>query len=449
MRDIRIWTVETKRCEAVWLGNLLTLCGCQVWKGNLCKDSLEIMCEKNGKGFQYLDILLFDIIDADFCNTLAAMYSGGDIWISGEGDYWFQAFWRGVSDKLEMNDSTTIIELMRGLCSFIAEDMSETEGILKLTSEYVASDNALARNIYTINELFCSRHIDYSQYRSYGVLRGTISQVENWYQSQAASAYRGLTFNETFAFTYVQNMINDAYVKARVSGGFDVRIVLRNANYLLKCNPSSAAVQFLKLRILRNCIHYPESPDEVLMWISDRSADEYRGRAYCEMGDIARENPNAVFNHTAVEYFERADDGNLEEYCGLYKLGYIFEQRGGQDPAWLELAIEMYSKVMDYIEQIMRDEYYRTPQEFEYFYKAWFGLIKVRTERDNMLNHMSDARRGQYEQELKMLSEKIMNYHQLYFWNKFYGAGKKYNDALSVMGDKMRNIVSLIKTTVI
>lgn len=447
MRDIRIWSVPTKRCEAVWLGNLLTLCGCQVWKGSLSNSSLNVICGYNGS--QYMDILLFEKIEADFFSAFARLYSGGRVWICGESDCWPQSFWWGMSGRLELFDKTAIVELMRELCPFIVGEAGEMEGILALVSEYVASNNALARNMYTINELFCSRHIDYSQYGSYGVLRDAIFQVERWYQDHSESVNKMMTFNEIFAFTYIQNMINDAYIKAHVPGGFDVRIVLGNANYLLKCNPSSDAVQFLKLRILRNCIHYQESPDELLTWISHRSAYEYRGRAFCEMGDIARENPNAVFSFPAEEYFERANDGNWEEFCGLYKLGYLFEQKGEQNPAWFGRALEMYSTVMDYIEQASPDEYYRTPQEFEYFYKAYYGLLKVQIERDRMLGNITDALRRHYQQELKELSERIMGYRQLYFWDRFYGTVGESNEALSVMGEKAGKIVSLIETTAI
>lgn len=447
MRDIRIWSVPTKRCEAVWLGNLLTLCGCQVWKGNLSKSSLEDISKYTGS--QYMDILLFERIEAEFISVLSRLYLGARVWISGEGDDWSRSLGWGMSRQLDLFDKTSIVDLMGGLCSHIVEDTSEIEGISIIVSEYVSLGHALARNIYTINELFCSRHIDYSQYASYGVLRDAISQVEKWYQDHTKTVSKVITFCETFAITYIQNMINDAYVKARVPGGFDVRIVLSNANYLLKCDPSSDATQFLKLRIFRNCIHYKESPDELLTWISHRSAYEYKGRAFCEMGDIVRENPNAIFSAPAEEYFEQADDGNWEEYCGLYKLGFTYEQKGEQNPEWFERARKMYSKVMDYIEQVSPDECYRTPQEFEYFYKAYYGYIKVRIERDRMLGNITDALRKRYQQELKELSERIMGYQQLCFWNKFYGTGKESDEALSVMGEKVRNIVALIETTVI
>lgn len=147
-----------------------------------------------------------------------------------------------------------------------------------------------------------------------------ITQVEEWYHKYAPSSYyyMPMSYSETFALTYIQNMIDDAYVKARVTGGFEVRVILGNVNYLLKCDSTSDAALFLKLRILRNCINYPESPDEILSEIVTRSAVEYRGRAYCEMGDISRENPNKVFELTAEKYFEKGIRQNPEENCEIF-----------------------------------------------------------------------------------------------------------------------------------
>lgn len=444
MRNFRIWSIETKRCEAVWLGYLLTLCGCQVWRGSLSDSSLNIMV--GNTEYQYVDVLLFDSIDEKLCNRLVAIHSKGRVWISGKGQYWDIPFWWGVSDELEMSDSTTLIGLMNDLCSFIVDDENEKEGIRGLTLAYVEHNNALVRNIYIINELFCSRQIDYSLYESRDVLVKAIAQVEEWYLRRAPSSYyhRPISFSETFALTYIQNMIDDAFVKAKVTGGFDVRVILSNANYLLNCDPASDAALFLKLRILRNCLNYPESPDEVLKEVVARSAEEYRGRAYCEMGDICRENRDKIFDFAAAEYFEKGVSQNPEEYCGLYKLGYLYGQKGQQDSAWLEKAETKYLQVIDYLEQTARPVY-RTPQEFEYYYKAGYGLIKSQIEKDQMSGYMSDGKREDYQQLLEKLMEGMGGYQQLYFWHKFYGEGAEYDNVLFCMKEKMGKIRSIVQ----
>lgn len=155
MRNFRLWSIETKRCEAVWLGYLLTLCGCQVWKGSLSNDSINIMCGSAER--QYIDVLLFDIIDEEFCNRLEAGYPGRRVWVSGDGEYWIRSFWWGMSGRIEVSEPATLVNLMDGLGNLMAKDADEKEDIMRLTSAYVENNNALARNIYTINDLFCSR----------------------------------------------------------------------------------------------------------------------------------------------------------------------------------------------------------------------------------------------------------------------------------------------------
>ena len=444
MRNFRLWSIETKRCEAVWLGYFLTLCGCQVWKGPLSNDSFKIMCRSTEH--QYIDVLLFDIIDEEFCNRLATINPGTRVWISGDGEYWAGSFWWGVSSRIEMSKPDTLINLMDGLGNLIAKDIEEKESIIKLASAYVEHNNTLVRNIYTINELFCSRQINYSLYRSKNILMDAITQVEEWYHRYAPLAYhyKPMSFSETFAFTYIQNMIDDAYVKARVTGGFDVRVILGNVNYLLKCDPTSDAALFLKLRILRNCINYPESPDEILKEIVTQSAEEYRGRAYCEMGDISRENSNKVFELTAEKYFEKGVSQSPEEYCGLYKLGYLYGQKSQYGFAWLKEAEVRYQQVIDYIQWTTK-LMYSIPQEFEYYYKACYGLIKSQIEEDRMAGYLSDEQKARYRDSLTNFMQKTESYQRLYFWNKFYGEGLEYRNALFCMAEKMEKIESLME----
>lgn len=441
MKNIRIWSKETKRNEAVWLGYLLTLCGHQVWKGRLSEESFPLMCQNNGIDGEYVEILLFDILgspETEFCNKLAMVNRGGMIWISGDGRYWFGALHWGISVQLNMRKASTLIELMDGLVTLMDEEPNERKGILRLTSEYTAQNNALAGSMYTIQELFCSRRINYSEYQNKQVLLDAIGQVESWYREYAVFVYKNLSFSEEFALTYIQNMIDEAYIKAHVPGGFDVRVILRNANYLLKCDPGSTAILFLKLQILRNCINYQENPDSLLEEIISRTVIEYRGRAYCEMGDILRENPDKVFKHSALEYYAQADDNNPEGYCGLYKLGYQYGEKGSNHPAWLDKAQEKYGQVISNLSYIAPR--YRTPQEFEYFYKACYGKVKSGMEKDKVLGNMTDERKQYYQNELYDMIKGIKDYESLTFWEDFYIDEAMRTKVLAFMGEKMQSI---------
>lgn len=441
MENIRIWSKETKRSEAAWLGYLLTLCGWQVWKERVVEDSLSKMCDD--EGYQYVDILLFDYVDIGFCEKMALMHPGGMFCVSGDGWQQVKMRWWERCPQLVMADVSTLLNLTDKLCNFMTRDADEHEGVLRLASAYVAEENSLVRSMYTIHELFCSRRVDYREYENKGLLMDAINQMEGWYRGYAVSVHKKVAFSEEFALTYIQNMIDDAYVKAHVRGGFDVSIIFRNANYLLKRNSGYTAVWFLKLQILRNCINYTEWPDEVLKQFVSRSAPEYRGRAYCEIGDISRENPNKIFKLSPEEYFEKVDDGNPEGYCGLYKLGFLYGKRGIEAFPGADEAEDKYAKVIGYISRIAPE--YRTPQEFEYYYKASYGRLKLQIEKDRAYGRLSAGKMLYYEEKLDDLIMGIQDFDQLLFWSEFYRTGVERERALSFMREKMGRIKELME----
>lgn len=441
MENIRIWSKETKRIEAVWLGYLLTLCGWQVWKGRLIEDGFPKV--RTDEEYQYVDILLFDSVDIGLCERLAVMHPSGMFCVSGDGWQQVRMRWWERCPQLTMSDGLTLLGLMDKLCNFMTRDADEHEGVLRLMSAYVAKGNALVRNMYTIHELFCSRRVNYGAYENKGLLMDAISQVESWYREYAVSVPKKAVFSEEFALTYIQNMIDDAYVKAHVTGGFDVSIIFRNANYLLKRNSGYTAVWLLKLQILRNCINYTEWPDDVLKQFISRSAPEYRGRAYCEIGDISRENPNKIFKFSPEEYFEKADDGNPEGYCGLYKLGFLYGKGGVGTFPGADEAEEKYTKVIEYINRIAPE--YRTPQEFEYYYKASYGRLKLQIEKDRAYDRLSDVKMLYYEKRLNELITGIQDFGKLLFWSEFYGIDEEREQALSFMREKMGHIEELME----
>lgn len=437
MENVRIWSKETKRSEAVWLEYLLILCGCQVWKGILDGNCLDRVFTNTGS--QYIDIFLFDVVDEELCSKLETGHPRGRICISGDSRWNMISFWCELSCQLKLAEPLTLLELMENICDLIVSDTNDRDGILRLASAYAAYDNLLAQNMYTIQELFCSRRVNYSGYHNRDMLLKAIEQVENWYHEYAAAYSKRRTFGESFAFTYIQNLLDEAYIKARIRGGFDTRMILQNTNYLVKCTPDSNAVLLLKLRILRNCINYQESPDMLLKRYIVRAAEEYWGKAYSEMGDMSRENPDKVFDYSPVEYFNLACEQNPELYSGLYKLGYLYERKHKH----LDSAERNYNLVMEQIGNIKLK--YRTPQEYEYYYKAFYGKIRCQVKRDKINNCLSDEKKEKYRIELKSLLKEAKEFKQLSFWKDFYGSGESKNKAMALMREKMQNYNSLVE----
>ena len=296
MRDIRIWCEDNKRCEAVWLSHLLTLCGYQVWIGRLSEADRKYkrMADQN----RYVDILLFKFIDRRICDYFIDYDTGRGIWVCGLAKSEIKVFLQdpfvwGVSKQLDTRRPESLKSLMSILSGTITANSNEKAAILRLTDLFIERNNELSKCIYTIQETFCSRKIDYTRYRNVGILFDAISDVEKWLDNYIEKLVDKLTYVEMFAIIYLQNLINEGYIKARKTGGYDAKVMLRNANYLLRSEIETAAVHFLKLQILHNCISFSERPDDILNVIVRQSRSEYISRAYCEMGDIYREEKTA------------------------------------------------------------------------------------------------------------------------------------------------------------
>ena len=331
MKDIRIWAENAKRCEAVWLGYLLTLCGCQVWKGQLeedCQGGKEIDNHQ-----QYVNIILRDNLHAF-----------------------------GTCKALDINHTESLLDLMDDLCKLIAKNPFERSAILRITSLFINHDNLLSRCIYTIEELFCSRRINYTEYQNFDVLIHSVSQVETWLNEFIRKLGKELTYSEMFTILYLQNLINEGYIKARRRGGYDTSLILQNANYLLNHEVETDAVHFLKLQILHNSINFSERPDDILKTIMQQSKPEYMSKALCEVGDIYREKTGKTGDYEVADYYEEADTEDVDSYRGIYRAGLVYEEKGNINFKWYERAEEKYEQVIQLIEKI--DLTYRTPQEY-------------------------------------------------------------------------------------
>lgn len=445
MRNIRIWAEDNKRCEASWLGYLLTLCGCQVWKGQIAGESTGI--SKNSGRHRYVDILLAGDEADELSTHFLEQYTGGIIWYSGE----FQSsalicnnpYVRGFSEELQIDRSESIKSLMCGLCEIITENSNERISIMRLADSFVQQSNMLPCCIYTISEMFCSRRIDYSEYDNIGVLFQAISAVEEWLKNFTHGVDGSLTYPEMFTIVYLQNLLDEGYVKARKRGGYDTSLLLRNANYILKYESEASAVQLLKLKILHNCINFSERPDDILQIILEQSEQEYISEALCEMGDIFREDGSKVSDREAVEYYEAVDQRDIGSYRGLYRAGLAYEEKAKISFEWYEKAKEKYEQVVGLIERIKLKD--RNPQEFEYLHKAQYGVIKMSVELDKANERLTQEKKDFYQKELELLIEECAEYNQIVFLKKMYDREEVYHNIQLLMDEKMNKVKSWAK----
>ena len=438
MRDIRIWSEDNKRCEAVWINHLLTLCGCQVWLGRLSEAE-----QKYEKTDQYVDILLFTDIKSGFCDIFINQNAGSGIWVCGRAktgieDYLRGPFIWGVCEEIKIERPESLKELIRILSGTIAENQKEKAAILNLADLFTVQNNMLSRCIYTIQEMFCSRRIDYSKYQNVGILFKAITDTEEWLQTYLERLKDKLSYVEMFAIIYLQNLINEGYVKARSTGGYDAMVMLRNANYLLRSEKETAAVWFLKLQILHNCISFIERPDDILNLIKAWSKPEYISRAFCEVGDIYREEKYKSSDLEVVDYYENADDHDIENYRGLYRAGLVYEEKGDLNFTWYQNARKKYEMVKRLISDINIAD--RTPQEFEYFYKARYGRIKMSIRFDCSNGSMTYEKEESYCKELKDLISECKKFEDVGFLKKLYGEGDTLTTIKNLMNEKMEKV---------
>lgn len=442
-RDIRIWSGEEKRCEALWLSYLLTLCGHQVWKGRL-EPKEETAYSETG-WYDYVDIVLLDKKEQGSERLFFKGALLGTTWICGDlqdVDLFLGGLrLGGVSDELSMGQPQSMYALMDGLCEIITEDEKESESIQLLTDFFMQQENELSCCIYTISEMFCSRRIDYSKYEHVKVLHQAISSIEKWLKNYTYSLSGSMTYPEMFTVVYLQNLLNEGYVKARKYGGYDVNLLLQNTDYMLKYEEDSEAVLFLKLQILHNSVYFQDSIDDILKEIAERVKPEYVSGAFCEAADIIREDKSQDFATEAVDYYEKLNINDIESYRGLYRAGLAYEGKAG---IFYKKASDKYRMVRKLLNEV--SEEYRTPQEFEYFYKAEFGEINVAVELDKENGRLTAGKRTEYQQKLKSLEQKCSNFKNIKFFEKMYQKEEVYQTILGLMGEKMGKVQNWAKT---
>ena len=100
----------------------------------------------------------------------------------------------------------------------------------------------------------------------------------------------------------------------------------------------------------------------------------------------------------------------------------------------------MYNCVIKLIEKI--NIIYRTPQEFEYFYKAQYGSIKMSIILDK--DCLTDERKQIYYEKLNILRNEIVNYDRVLSFEKLYGRNGWTQDIYSLMSEKMSKIQNWI-----
>lgn len=444
MNNIRIWSEDNKRCEAIWLGYLLTLCGCQVWKGQFDARCCNIL--KADDRYRYVDILLLDSGNDErhtqYVKGIRCLSESKQLSVFVHN----HSYVLKPSVPLELDQPKSLEGLMSELSKFIVTNTKERLAVLRLTNLFVKKENALSRCIYTITEMFCSRRINYAEYRSVDVLIQAISEVEEWlhdYISGISNAST-LTYVEMFTIIYLQNLVDEAYIKAKQRGGYDVSRLLRNANYMLSHEVETDAVLFLKLQILHNSVNFVERPDEILRTILNQSPPEYIDKAFCEVGDIYREDRSKVPDMDIVDYYEAINCSDIQNFSGLYRAGLVYQERGKVNFKWYREAREKYKQIISLIGAI--DIEYRTPQEFEYFYKAKYGKIKMAVELDKSNGVLTQEKKVSYQNKLEKLISDCINFKQIFFWKKMYG--RDYMHINLLMNEKMEKVQGWAKSLI-
>lgn len=373
--NVRIWARADKKSEAAWLGFLLTLTGCQVWKGNL--SSNPYIFQTRTTKYRYIDILLFETIDWMVCGKIADTNPAGTVLICGNEEMYLPMgaySWR-VCRELRMDSLDTLIELIQNIYPIIMKEYNEMSSVLHLTDRYAMESNKLARAMYTITELFCSRREDYSKYDNGMMLLTAAEYIEQWYQEYIETFQRNsrTTYIEAFALTYLQNLANEGYAKAGMRKAFPDEMVFANTSYLMKLRRRDDAVLSLRLMAMHNADRLREDPIQILDAMAETAAPEYMNQAYCEAAEIYRRIPGQ--QEKAIQLLEKVDRNDAGIYQGLYKLGLLYEAKGERNLIWYKRAEQEYRHVIKMLDPVKRK--YRTLQEYEYFCKAKYRKIKM------------------------------------------------------------------------
>lgn len=442
MKNIRIWAETEKRCEALWLEQLLTICGYQAWKETI---SIHTTFHCPDARFHYVDVFLLggnpldDYWQFAKRNRFQGMVVSGPITKVNLLKNNFNVL--GACGILETDDSESLEELMSVLSVLISRNFLERSTLLRMTRLFAEKENFLSRAMYTITEMFCSRRINYLQYENHDILISAVKDVEKWIRSYIVNTELDLTYQELFAITYLKNLINEGYIKARISGGYDVTELFQNANYLLHEEPQADAVLYLKLLILHNSINYLERPEDILKMICEVSAPEYIGKAVGEVIDIYREVPERTSRFDIRTYYKLINERDVENYRTIYRSGLVLEAMGIADSNFYMEADKKYERVILMLESIELVD--RTPQEYEYLYKAICGDIRTRILFDKYRGNFTRERKQIYFKRLNKLIADCMNFQLLKFWNKIYGASKKRQDIIKLMSEKMQKVQNL------
>ena len=391
MKNVRIWSKAKRKAEAIWLGFLLKLVGCQVWNGTLT-NNMSIFQSRDMR-YQYIDILLFKTVDWMTCVRVADTNPIGIVLVCGNEETSPPVIaygWRRCRE-LKMNHPDTLNELIQTMYPLIIDDESELSSLLNLMEMYVAENNKLARAMYSVTELFCSRRIDYRQYVNKHVLTTAVESIIEWYRTYINTLqFTKTTYIEIFTLTYLQNLINEGCIKAGEGKFFEDEIVFSNTNYLMNLRKQDDSVLLLKLMFAHNAPKILEQPMQLLNSIIAVSAPEYINQAYSEAGDIYRELPNQ--QEMAIACLERINANDIESYQSLYKLGLLYEEKGEQDFSWYRMAEQKYRQVISMLQPV--DSKYKMPQEYEYYCKAKYRKLKMQL----YLNEI-DRRSCQWELE--------------------------------------------------
>jgi tetratricopeptide (TPR) repeat protein len=240
---------------------------------------------------------------------------------------------------------------------------------------------------------------------------------------------------ERYAITYIQNFLNNCFLKIRQSNGFNTDKLLNNASRLHEMKPTANATLFLKFQVIGSINALDKRFEETAQELLKASENEFKNRVYYELGDRFRETGINEAKTKTIQYYSKIDDANKEYYQGWYKLGLLYEEAD-----MISLAIEQYEKIIKTIQNF--EACYRTPQEFEFLFKSKYKLLKWKIK--GFLNaYYASGESTVLKAQAKDLANDCMKIYPNYFLTKMYGENNETAGKIKELMIEKMTIVEL------
>jgi hypothetical protein len=409
LKNVRIWSADEKRCEAIWFKYFLTLCGCQVF--NVGIKQIEKLIERE----QYIDIVLFSKIDDKVCKNLKGTQNAVQV-ISGnlsEEKNFYKLF--EYIDEVDIYNSTSLKHVVRLLSGYIADSQEETDSILDLFEWFTQNNSEMAKRLYIVNELFYSKKINYKLYKNYDLLEESTTYIkkklEDYVSFSQSRMDRGTTWFDRFAATYLKNVLNSCYIKIRSAKRYDVEEVFNEAVALYNEKQDSLSAKILQLLIASNGGIEDEKRDRITDHLKVFEDPEFSGRVYGIAGDIFYDGRSKEDRQRALRAYRNINYVDSECFVWWYKLATLYEEFNMNHNQSTNLAIELYMKTLERLDTIGND--YTTPTEIEIYCKSYYKQLQLQ------LNSGQCSKESLYYKMNKLFQKETSAYRNNFFKSFF------------------------------